>query len=244
MQEAKDGGLKYGADFVVMGNVAYKTGDRFLCRDEEVAVWKIIDEVHFLDARHHSCWHTNIFSEYRCRHRPALNDPDYTPDTDKTPYAVLAGHVTAARNAFKVAEIRKWKEDIYEDYYKIYFVEEMSHYLENGDFDEALCKFLNVEGALLFEGMYRYYINNAEASINDGGLAEKFVDDYARYYGYDGDKALARKAYDIYVREYNDGGDRADCAPVCFAEFYDGDWQDDECRAYYTGKITDTASAM
>jgi hypothetical protein len=183
LKEAENKGLKYGTDFVVMGNIAYKTGDRFLEGDKEITVGKIIDQVHFLN-QYNECWHTGMFYDYRCRHCPALNDADCAPDSGKTPAEILTDNVKTAREAFKAAELKKWKEDIYDDYYQIGFIEEMSYHIIEGNFDRELCDFLNVEGNLLFDTMYRYYINHPETSINDGGEARTFMNNYARHYGY------------------------------------------------------------
>jgi hypothetical protein len=58
------------------------------------------------------------------------------------------------------------------------------------------------------------------------------------------DERISRAAYEVYIHEYYADRDRNDCTPVCYGEFCDNEWQDDECRAYYTKKITESGSAM
>ena len=181
-QEVNKKGLIDGKDFMYMGGRIYQAGDRFLKNNKEVTVKEIIDQTHFFD-EHSSCWHTYMFYDYRCRHSPVLNDPSLAPDPNKAPFEVLQVNTEAGRKAFKEATLEKREEDIYDDYHKIYFFEEMAYYLDNGMFDEELCEFLNQEGSLLLEGMYRYYGKYLNMTVNNNEEAFRFVDSYAEYHG-------------------------------------------------------------
>lgn len=63
--EAND--LKDGKDYLYMGNVLYKEGDRFYAGEREASIKKIIDEVHFLSDRN-ECLHTFMFHTSHWRH--------------------------------------------------------------------------------------------------------------------------------------------------------------------------------
>ncbi len=186
-QEAESQKLIDGKDFMWMGGALYQTGDRFLKGstngDKEITVKEILDQTHFFDQGNY-CWHIGMFDDYRCRHCPELNDPSLAPNPNKTPFEVLQANVAAGRKAFKDAELKKCGEEIYEDYHRIFFIEEMAYFLDNGYFDEKYCAFLNKEGSFLLQSMYGYHIDNPAMTINYSQEAEIFVEGYADYYGY------------------------------------------------------------
>jgi len=47
------------------------------------------------------------------------------------------------------------------------------------------------------------------------------------------EKVLRRTAYEIYIIEYPSDPAHAGCAPVCYDEFCNNEWRDENCRAYY-----------
>lgn len=50
----------------------------------------------------------------------------------------------------------------------------------------------------------------------------------------------AKRAYEnVYLPEFAEGTDRVGQEPVCFAEFYANEWQDDEYRKYCMDKMND-----
>ena len=67
VQEVKEKKLIDGKDFLNIGGVRYRIGDSFFRGNKKVGIKKIIDPVHFL-SDDCSCWHTNMFYDYKCNH--------------------------------------------------------------------------------------------------------------------------------------------------------------------------------
>ena len=49
---------------------------------------------------------------------------------------------------------------------------------------------------------------------------------------------FSRAAYELYKREFFNDTDRAEQSPVCFDEFFNNEWQEDEIREEYIRKLT------
>jgi len=59
------------------------------------------------------------------------------------------------------------------------------------------------------------------------------------------DEALARKVYDtIYVPEFSTEEFRVGQDPVCFEEFFNNDWADEECRESYLDLLSEKESVI
>ena len=52
------------------------------------------------------------------------------------------------------------------------------------------------------------------------------------------DRETALNVYErVYVHEFSQEECHAVDAPVCFQEFYDNEWQDEDCRSYYEKRL-------
>lgn len=71
-KEITDRKLKQGKDYLLIGGLPYRQGDKFLMSGKEVTVRKIIDPRHFFDERLNP-WKANMFYEKHCAHCPELN---------------------------------------------------------------------------------------------------------------------------------------------------------------------------
>ena len=78
--------------------------------------------------------------------------------------------VNSEFNDFKESELKKTKNEIFNDYYQIYFYEEMSNFLINNDdslLDTLHWECLNQDKGNILNFMYQYYLKNEYASINN-----------------------------------------------------------------------------
>ena len=64
-KEVEQKGLQEGKDYIYLGKVRYREGDRFICKEEELSVRRIIDSHHFI-ATHGESWHTGMFDDLNC----------------------------------------------------------------------------------------------------------------------------------------------------------------------------------
>ena len=66
-KEIEKKGLRDGKDYIYLGDVRYREGDKFERNGKEVGVRKIIDDYHFIASNGES-WHTGMFYVF-CRWR-------------------------------------------------------------------------------------------------------------------------------------------------------------------------------
>ncbi len=66
-KEVEEKGFIEGKDYIYLGGVRYQKGDKFLQKDREIGVQRIIDAHHFITDKYES-WHTGMFDDSRCLH--------------------------------------------------------------------------------------------------------------------------------------------------------------------------------
>ena len=66
-KEVEEKELQNGKDYLYLSGVRYREGEKFLRGDKEITIKKIVDQCHFL-AGDNSCWHTEMFYDYKCLH--------------------------------------------------------------------------------------------------------------------------------------------------------------------------------
>lgn len=59
--------LKDGKDYIYIGGVRLRKGDKFLCNGKEVVIKEILDPVHFLCSKNFA-WHSHMFYDRNCEH--------------------------------------------------------------------------------------------------------------------------------------------------------------------------------
>lgn len=85
---------------------------------------------------------------------------------------------------FKERELQKDKEEIFRDYYEIYFYEEMSNFICDCDeaIDEKHFKCLHKDKGHILSSMYDCYLKNEYASINNFDDIYDLVINYNKKY--------------------------------------------------------------
>ena len=68
LKEILEKNLKDGKDYLYIGGVRLKNGDKFICNGRDIEIKEILDQVHFLDKKHSSCWHSYMFYDRKCSH--------------------------------------------------------------------------------------------------------------------------------------------------------------------------------
>ncbi len=71
-------GLRDGKDYIYLGDVRYREGDKFERNGKEVGVRKIIDDYHFIASNGES-WHTGMFYEQGCSHGRDMIPLEFDP---------------------------------------------------------------------------------------------------------------------------------------------------------------------
>lgn len=98
----------------------------------------------------------------------------------------VANNVTNEFNLFYAKEMEKSKDEIFYDYYKINFYNEMKDYLvtDEGNFylNEKAFKCLYKEGEDVLDSLYTYYLKQEYASVNSwdeiGDLIIRYCEKY------------------------------------------------------------------
>lgn len=71
-------GLQEGKDYIYLGDVRYREGDKFERNGKEIGVRKIIDDCHFIASNGES-WHTGMFYDQGCRHGRNMIPLEFNP---------------------------------------------------------------------------------------------------------------------------------------------------------------------
>lgn len=77
-KEIEKKGLRDGKDYIYLGDVRYREGDKFERNGKEVGVRKIIDDYHFIASNGES-WHTGMFYEQGCSHGRDMIPLEFDP---------------------------------------------------------------------------------------------------------------------------------------------------------------------
>lgn len=77
-KEVEQKGLQEGKDYIYLGDVRYRVGDKFERNGKEVGVRKIIDDYHFIASNGES-WHTGMFYEQGCSHGRDMVPLEFNP---------------------------------------------------------------------------------------------------------------------------------------------------------------------
>lgn len=67
-KEIYENDLRDGKDYIYIGGLRLRKGDKFLCNGKEVVIKEILDQVHFLDKQYCNCWHSHMFYDRKCEH--------------------------------------------------------------------------------------------------------------------------------------------------------------------------------
>lgn len=66
-KEIYEKNLQDGKDYLYIGGVRLRKGDKFICNGREVVIKEILDQVHFLCSRNFA-WHSYMFYDRKCEH--------------------------------------------------------------------------------------------------------------------------------------------------------------------------------
>lgn len=81
-------------------------------------------------------------------------------------------------DTFKEAELAKSKIEIYEDAYKINFMENITDFLEYAEFSDKIYAFLARDKDRVLDEFYNHYMRDWDRSVANPDEIEDFIRDY------------------------------------------------------------------
>lgn len=92
--------------------------------------------------------------------------------------AIVLQNVEDNFAAFKEAELAKTKGEIFDDAYKINFMEDVLAYFENNEFDNKMYAFFARDKDHILDNLYKHYMKYWDNTISGEDEISVFVRDY------------------------------------------------------------------
>lgn len=98
---------------------------------------------------------------------------------------IICNNVKAAYDSFRAEELKKTKEQIFDDYYQIHFYSELKEFFDveaTNDLSENCYRCLAKEDKNVLPLLYDYYLSDEYASIDNWESISDFIYNYCKRY--------------------------------------------------------------